>query len=90
MPWPWSMILWIISHKMIIQQQKKWARELIRSTDKLSDHPPLGRIVPEFNEETLRELIVGNYRIVYRIKTDVLYIEAVWHVHQRPDTPPNS
>jgi len=56
---------------------KKWARELISSTDKLSDHPRLGRIVPEFNEENLRELIVGNYRIAYRIKTDALYIEAV-------------
>ena len=69
---------------------KKWARELVSSTDKLCDHPRLGRIVPEFDEESLRELIIGNYRIVYRIKTDVIYIEAVWHVRQRPDKPPNT
>jgi len=69
---------------------KRRARDLISSTDKLSDQPRLGRIVPEFNEETLRELIVGNYPIAYRIKTDAVYIEAVWHVRQRPDKPLNS
>ena len=31
-------------------------------------NPFLGRIVPEFNEKLLRELIEGNYRIIYRIK----------------------
>ncbi len=42
------------------------------------DNPSLGRIIPEFNEKTIRELIVGNYRIVYRIisefQVDILRI----------------
>lgn len=33
----------------------------------LKTFPKSGRKVPEFNEENLRELISGNYRIVYRI-----------------------
>ena len=36
----------------------------------IADNPFLGRIVPEFNEKLLRELIEGNYRIIYRIKSE--------------------
>lgn len=63
---------------------EQWALELMSQTDKLADHPRIGRVVPEYNEETLRELIVGNYRLPYRIKEDGIYIEAVWHVRQLP------
>ena len=66
---------------------EQWALELMSQTDKLADHPRIGRVVPEYNEETLRELIVGNYRLPYRIKEDGIYIEAVWHVRQM--TPKN-
>jgi len=63
---------------------ERWALELLSQTDKLAEHPEIGRIVPEYNEETLRELIVGNYRLPYRIKEEGIYIEAVWHVRQIP------
>jgi len=36
----------------------------------LTTHPHAGRIVPEMNQDPLRELIQGNYRIIYRIVTD--------------------
>ncbi len=36
----------------------------------IMDNPFIGRIVPEFNQRLIRELIVGNYRIIYRIKSD--------------------
>jgi len=62
----------------------QWAHELMNQTDKLADFPQMGRMVPEYEDETLRELIVGNYRIPYRIKNNVIYIEAVWHIRQIP------
>ena len=44
----------------------------------LYTQPELGRIVPEIHKKKIRELIVGNYRIVYRIvsskKIDILTI----------------
>ena len=40
---------------------------LFDSVNILISHPKSGRVVPEFNEEDLRELIRGSYRIVYRI-----------------------
>jgi addiction module RelE/StbE family toxin len=33
------------------------------------DNPRIGRIVPEFGNKNIRELLLGNYRIVYRIVT---------------------
>ena len=36
-------------------------------TQVIIGNPFLGRIVPEFNDKSIREVIVGNYRIIYRI-----------------------
>jgi addiction module RelE/StbE family toxin len=45
----------------------------------LSDFPEIGRIVPEFNMPDVRELIFKNYRIVYKIKDNLIYIVSVMH-----------
>ena len=39
---------------------EKWAFKLIEKTDQLIEQPESGRIVPEYNEANLRELIFGN------------------------------
>jgi len=36
----------------------------------LADQPYTGRVVPEFEDTTIRELISGNYRIIYSIVND--------------------
>jgi len=42
--------------------------------------PEIGRIVPELENSEIQELIEGNYRIVYRIKTrDYIEILTVHH-----------
>lgn len=47
----------------------------------IADNPYMGRMVPEFNEKMIRELIEGNYRIIYRIKSDTqVDILRVYHV----------
>ncbi|MBA4408567.1 MAG: type II toxin-antitoxin system RelE/ParE family toxin [Bacteroidota bacterium] len=33
----------------------------------LFNHPRAGKVVPEFASQAIRELILGNYRIIYRI-----------------------
>ena len=38
----------------------------------LETNPRLGRVVPEFNSEIIRELILGNYRIIYHIVSESL------------------
>ncbi len=69
-----------------IDTAEKWALKLIKRTDQLIEQPESGRIVSEYNDQSLRELIFGNYRIIYRIRNDVntIYILTVWHVRQDP------
>jgi toxin ParE1/3/4 len=53
---------------------------LFSSVDILEDHPKAGRMVPEFEIQSLRELIQGNYRIAYQIVDDhLIQIIAVHH-----------
>jgi toxin ParE1/3/4 len=47
----------------------------------ITDNPYIGRMVPEFNENSIRELIEGNFRIIYRIKNNIqIDILRVYHV----------
>jgi plasmid stabilization system protein ParE len=43
------------------QAARKWADSLRKSVLKLSDFPRLGRIVPEYSDENIREIIKGQY-----------------------------
>jgi toxin ParE1/3/4 len=45
----------------------------------LARFPPLGRKVPEFEDENVRELLVYSYRIIYRLLPDEALIVAVIH-----------
>jgi addiction module RelE/StbE family toxin len=40
---------------------------LFNAADILETYPYSGKVVPEFNKEYIRELIRGNYRLVYQI-----------------------
>ena len=55
--------------------------KLISETDSLQDFPELGRTVPEYHNDRIREIIVRPYRIVYRIDHDrkLCQIARVWH-----------
>ena len=61
------------------QAAHKWAANIRKSVLKLSDFPKMGRTVPEFGEETIRELIKGQYRVVYKIddKKDSIVIVTI-------------
>jgi addiction module RelE/StbE family toxin len=56
-----------------------FAERVIRATDRLADYPHLGRVVPEFGLEDLREVIVGSYRVIYRTRQDQVQVVTVHH-----------
>lgn len=56
-----------------------FAKKITSTIEILKDFPEIGRIVPEYNKPDLRELIYQNYRIVYRIVNDAIYIVLVIH-----------
>lgn len=55
--------------------------ELITRAESLADFPEIGRVVPEFRQPDLREIICRSYRIIYRLKREDKRIQIVrfWH-----------
>jgi len=55
--------------------------QLISETDRLQTFPRLGRVVPEYENGNLREIILRPYRSVYRVNHErkVCEIARVWH-----------
>jgi toxin ParE1/3/4 len=52
--------------------------EIFQRVEVLADHPDIGRIVPEFAQPFLRELIHPPFRIVYRRDPLRVRIVRVW------------
>lgn len=50
---------------------------IISAVERLEDHPRSGRMVPEFNWDDMREVILGSYRIVYVISGETVTILRV-------------
>ena len=61
---------------------KKWIDTIFSKVEKLKSSPEIGRIVPEINDSQFRELIYGNYRIIYRIETKQISIHTIRHGRQ--------
>lgn len=52
---------------------------LVSAVARLENHPLSGRVVPEVGDESLREVIHRNYRIVYRVTSNAVEIVTVFH-----------
>jgi toxin ParE1/3/4 len=63
------------------QIAKRFGDLIVTKVESLQTFPRTGRIVPEYREECLRELIMAPYRIVYEIddETTPLAILRIWH-----------
>lgn len=55
--------------------------QLVSEIARLQEFPELGRIVPEYRNDSVREIIFRPYRIVYRINhgDKLCEIARVWH-----------
>ena len=53
-------------------------REIFERVQALRNHPDMGRIVPEFDQPHIRELIHSPFRIVYRRPSKQLQVIRVW------------
>ncbi len=71
----------------IARHSEQYARAMVERiferSELLTTHPRLGPVVPEYEEETLRELFVDPYRIVYRLLDEQVDIVAVVHAARR-------
>lgn len=58
---------------------EKWIDTVFTKVETLSSTPEIGRVVPEIRNSQFRELIYGNYRIIYRIEENQISILTVRH-----------
>lgn len=53
-------------------------RRLVAAVERLREFPDSGRVVPERQSLELREIVSGNFRIVYRRKPTLIEIATVF------------
>jgi toxin ParE1/3/4 len=59
----------------------RFVSQILQMVEHLADFPESGRIVPEFDDPAIREVIRKPCRIVYRVKAHERTVEIarVWH-----------
>jgi plasmid stabilization system protein ParE len=60
----------------------RWVGSLITAVENVAATPRAGRVVPEIGREDLREILRGNYRIVYRVAGEALQVLTVFEGHR--------
>jgi plasmid stabilization system protein ParE len=58
------------------------AERILAAAGTLAELPRMGRIVPEYGIETVREVILPPYRLVYRIEANGIGVIGVIHAHR--------
>jgi toxin ParE1/3/4 len=71
-------IIAYLARRSRVKAEQTQAR-ILAAVDRLELLPQMGRVVPEFNLDYLRELIVSPYRVLYVHREDCCSIVAVIH-----------
>ena len=70
-------------HDFIAQDSRYYARKVVQDivakTETLTDFPEIGRVVPEISDQTIRELLVYSYRLIYEVSSGNIEILAIIH-----------
>ncbi len=53
--------------------------DVLAAVERLAAYPRSGTIVPEKRDPSLRQTIVGNYRVIFRVRADLVEILTVYH-----------
>ena len=61
------------------QYARLFVSDIFQAVERLSEFPKSGRMVPELNDPVVREIIFGNYRLVYRFKAKLIELLTIYH-----------
>jgi plasmid stabilization system protein ParE len=59
-----------------------WAGRLKQRAKDAAKNPFAGRVVPELEDPSIREVLLGSYRIIYRVKEKHVEIIRVFEGHR--------
>jgi plasmid stabilization system protein ParE len=51
---------------------------LPQSVDRLQEFPESGRVVPERQDPQIREILLGSYRVIYRLREELTEVLTVF------------
>ena len=68
---------------------KAFLEAILKHIKTLADNSSIGRVVPEFGEERIRELIHAPFRIVYLREQDSIHVIRVWRSERLLKLPDN-
>lgn len=52
---------------------------IVQKSEQLNEFPKKGRVVPEIEQENIREVLVYSYRMMYEIRKEDIYILNIIH-----------
>ncbi len=61
---------------------RRFVEQVRDAVARLAQFPHSGRLVPEFPGETVREVVVGSYRVIYRPESDQALVLHLMHQRQ--------
>jgi len=62
-----------------VDRASLFAARCIEATNRLGSFPSIGRIIPEIGDPSCREVLVGVYRITYRLEGGNVWITGIVH-----------
>ena len=71
-------LLLYYEEQLVPQVGQRFVTEILDRIDTLIDNPDIGRIVPEFSTDNIRELIHKPFRVVYLRESSIISIVRVW------------
>ena len=64
--------------QLIPQVGQRFVTEIFDRIEALTDNPDIGRVVPEFDTDNIRELIHKPFRVVYLRESTSIFVIRVW------------
>jgi plasmid stabilization system protein ParE len=58
---------------------RSFARQVVTLIEAIPEQPRLGGIVPEYERDDIRERLFHNYRIIYRLRGEVIEVVRISH-----------
>jgi toxin ParE1/3/4 len=62
---------------------EQWVEHIFAAVERLESFPLSGRMVPEADRPDLREVLHGDFRIIYRVEEHQLSVLTIRHARQQ-------
>ena len=62
---------------------ESWINHIFNCVERLQEFPESGRVVPEINRKNIREIVQGDYRVIYKITENTIDILVVKSYRQK-------